>query len=148
MHYAGTRNPRAETNPLRSIPLTRSASRVFGSSARDRLVGAVNKAVQFRDGWAREYAKARAGLGRANRIPAPNRRHSQAHAMRQLTAVRKGMKVNLRAIAAAEAALAVYDANPPLPGFEQGGRHTLQRRSGGPAWPMLPTTASTPATAP
>ncbi len=145
MRYVGSRNPRAEYNPLRSIPLFRSPVRVFGPTARDRLVGAVRQTAQLNEGWAREYAKVRAALGKANRVPVENRRHCQAHAMRQLNAIRAAMKANLRATARAQAALDAFDRNPPLPGFEEGGRHTMPRLPFGPAWPPGAAAAAGPA---
>ena len=100
-----TRNPKAVHNPLRSLPLFRPASAVFGPSETDRMIGALRQALYASAGWEQSFAKARAGLGRANRSAPQWRRANQRDAMRVLNATRAAMRANLRTIAALEAKL-------------------------------------------
>ena len=100
-----TRNPKAVHNPLRSLPLFRPASAVFGPSATDKLVGELRNALWTVAGWERAYDKARATLGAANRHNIAWRRLSQRDAMRALNKVRAAMRANLRTIAKLEADL-------------------------------------------
>ena len=105
MRYVGTRNPRAEHNPLRSIPLFRPASILSRPSETDEMVGALRRALYAVAGLQRAYAAARAALGRANGSTREYRRLNQADAMRKLNAVRKQMRANYRLIADSEAEL-------------------------------------------
>jgi hypothetical protein len=112
MRYVGIRNPRAEHNPLRSIPLFRPASILSRPSETDILVGALRRALYAVDALRRADAAARADLGRANRAAREYRRLNQAHAMRKLNAVRKQMRANYRLIADSEAELIAMGVSP------------------------------------
>ena len=112
MHYVGTRNPRAEHNPLRSLPLLRPASVIARPSANNLRVGELRRALYAVDGWARAYAAARADLGRANRSAPQYRRANQAGAMRKLNQVRAAMRANLRTITQSEIALLAAGVAP------------------------------------
>ena len=105
MHYVGTRNPRAQTNPLRSIPLIRSASILNRSTPPSRMIGELRNALWVVAGYEKLYAKARADLGRANTHNIAWRRRSQSDAMSALYRARAAMRANLRTIAKLEAAL-------------------------------------------
>ena len=112
MRYVGTRNPRAEHNPLRSLPLLRPASVIARSTENDLRIGELRRALYAVDGWARAYAAARADLGRANRSIPQYRRANQADAMRALNQVRAAMRANLRTIAQNEVALLAAGVAP------------------------------------
>lgn len=103
MRYAGTR--RSEHNPLRSLPLLKSVSAVFGPDATDRLVAELRDALSYCSGWEREYAKACAALGKANKTAAQWRKSNQRTAMRALNTTRAAMRANLRKVATLEAEL-------------------------------------------
>ena len=105
MHFGGTRHPRAEHNPLRSLPLFCPAAAVVRSTETDRLIGALRSALYAVDGWKQSYGAARAALGQANRSTLQFRRANQRDAMRKLNAVRGAMRANLRLIATTEITL-------------------------------------------
>lgn len=100
-----SRNPVVSSNTLRSIPTFRPSAGFFGPSKADHLTGDVRRATDALDGWARMYAEARAKLGQANRKRPEVRRVHQARAMREMNAVRAGMRANFRALASARAGL-------------------------------------------
>ena len=113
MHYAGIRqDPRANVNPLRSLPLLRPASAIARPSATDLRVGELRRALYAVEGWVRAYAAARADLGRANRSILQYRRANQADAMRALNQVRAAMRANLRTITQNEVALLAAGVAP------------------------------------
>lgn len=100
-------------NTLRSIPMFRSAVGFFGPSKADHLTGDLRRALQFVEGWARQYADACAALGTANRKRPDVRRVHQAAAMRTLNAVRAAMRANARAVLAAQAGLLLLQGAAP-----------------------------------
>lgn len=92
-------------NTLRAIPTFRPAALVFGSSATDRLIGDLRRALDSRPGYAEMYAAACAKLGQANRTKLQWRRANQADALRQINAVCAAVRANAKAIVAARTAL-------------------------------------------
>jgi len=100
-----TRNPKAVHNPLRSMPLFKPLSSVFGPSATDRMVGDLRNAYYALQGWQQSYTKACKALGQANKSAPQWRRANQRDAMRALNRVRTAMRANLRTIATLEADL-------------------------------------------
>lgn len=103
MRYAGTR--RSEHNPLRSMPLVRSAVVSFGPTETDRLVGQLRDALWSVSGLVRAYDKARIALGKANGVNKAWRRKVQREAMTALNRARGAMKSNARQIAVLQARL-------------------------------------------
>ena len=102
MHYAGTRAPRAEHSPLRSILLFRPASAVFGYTAAENVEFARTRAIELARHvltgadsavtYARQcYVEARRGIGEANRgisrgIDIRNKRLARSIAFRAFNA--------------------------------------------------------------
>ena len=148
MHYAGTRNPRAETNPLRSIPLFRPADQVLRKYTPRQLIE-WDLAIARRDLPAVEagFATACRVLGDANRSRATLRRGRQAKAMRLVNEARARLRTTRAKLAKALGALADLDANPPLPGFEDA-ITAAQRTRDGLGWLNAPVPGSGTATAP
>ena len=103
MRYAGTR--RSEHNPLRSMPLVRSAAVSFGPTETDRLVGDLRNLPWSVSALAKAYDKARAELGRANRVNPAWRKKTQRGAMIALNVARGAMRSNARQIATLQARL-------------------------------------------
>ena len=106
MRYVGTRA--SETNPLRSIPLIRPVSAVFGHT--DAF--AVDWALQIarRDMAALEGGTAfrYAALGQANKVRGPMRRYWQAKAFRAINTHRAQLRAARRALVAAETAMLAF----------------------------------------
>ena len=112
MHYAGIRkDPRANANPLRSMPLLRPASAVFGPSPLQAATAVLTSArieLTMMEGY---FARSCATLGDANRAKPSLRRGRQAKAMRQLNRARADLRRARKAVAAAEAALLALDGD-------------------------------------
>jgi hypothetical protein len=105
MQYVGSRNPRAEYNPLRSVPFFRTRAEVFGptplEAAQMQLTQLKSYLPSLTDGLAYAYTT----LGQANRMPKISRRRWQANAMRNINKARARLRSLLKDIKAAEAAL-------------------------------------------
>ena len=69
MHYVGSRNPRAFTSPLRSLPLYRTVESVLGPSAQVKAKAEVRLSRVALVAELAAFAKDRAALGTANRRP-------------------------------------------------------------------------------
>ena len=111
MRYAGTRNPRAETNPLRSIPLFKPAATVLAPGVR-QVLEANLKAARVSIATSTEHlAAACASLGRANRLKGYARRRYQGEAFRWINRARANLRAARKALAAAEAGLLALDTD-------------------------------------
>ena len=101
MRYVGLRNPRAETNPLRSIPLLRPASAVFGPTLRQKIEARLFIARRDLKSAEVYLPIAYAALGRANRSRG-RRRFWQREAFQMINRTRAELHAARKALAAAE----------------------------------------------
>ena len=98
------RDPRAQLNTLRSLPLHRPVAAVFGPSALSRAIGdyrVARDACDFSVALSRAYAE----LGRSNRVRPEHRRARRAAAFRAINALRADQRAAWARRDRAEAAL-------------------------------------------
>ena len=106
MRYAGIRlDPRANSNPLRSLSLYRPAAQVMGWTAQQKAEFCVKRDRTALDRATTYLPIAYAGLGKANRVKGPMRRRYQADAFRRINQARANVSAARKALAASEAAL-------------------------------------------
>jgi hypothetical protein len=111
MRYAGTRNPRAEHNPLRSIPLFRPAAQVLGHTPLQRLMAQAAAARTSIDVSTEHFRAACQSLGRANKLKGYKRRRYTGEAFRWINRARANLRKARKELQAAEAALLALDAD-------------------------------------
>lgn len=121
------RDPRAAAHPLRSLPLSRPASEVFGPTPLQRAEGEARYATNLLAGHVQAYAADRAALGKANRMAPATRRWWQAQALRAINGRRMAIRQAQARLAAAQAALAALQ--PATATFR-----VLAQRTGGTDW--------------
>ncbi len=98
-------NPLARTNPLRSIPLIRSASHILGWTEMEKATFILERDHSAVVALEQRYANACASPGAANRIRGPMRRHWQGKTFRSINSARAQLRAARVATVAAELAM-------------------------------------------
>jgi hypothetical protein len=111
MRYVGTRNPRAEHNPLRSIPLFRPAAQVLGHTPLQRLMIQAAAARASIELSTDHYLSACQSLGRANKLKGYKRCRYTGEAFRWINRARANLRKARKELQAAEAAMLALDAD-------------------------------------